>query len=138
MRCSRGMQIHVACREFEFAFVAIVLDNDFYAALELVEKFFGFVVMVIFPGVGPSNDHYDIIVAIRVDILVSDGRLEQMAIFIDPFIEIERFRDSHDKMIYANLQIKKAGSADLILLFFYQININGEVVAETRFRLGIP
>jgi len=91
MRRLGRMQVQVAGVEFHFLALAVFLDDDFDVAFELVEQFFGFVVVVILSRVGPGDDHDDVIAGIGVDALIADGRFEQVAVFVDPLIEVERF-----------------------------------------------
>jgi len=90
-----GQQEHLTRFDRHIDGFAIHLDFHIDFAFELVEQFFGFVVVVVFAGIGPGDYHHDIIFPGRVEVFVGHGRLEQVAVFIDPLLQVERRSERH-------------------------------------------
>ena len=61
-------------------------------AFELVEKLLALVPVIILSRVRPADHHHDEIVVI-VNALISDRRLQQVPVLIDPLFKIERAAD---------------------------------------------
>ena len=55
------VQVHVAWPQGKCFFHPCILDVDLDRSFELIEQLFGFIVMVIFSGIGPTNNHHDVI-----------------------------------------------------------------------------
>jgi len=51
--------------------------------------------VVIFTAVRTAYDHHDEVVIANINLFVSHRRFQQMPIFINPFLEVERFRNRH-------------------------------------------
>lgn len=73
---------------------AIVNDLDGDVAFDLVEEFLAFVVVIVFTGIGATDDHHDKITAI-VDALVAHWGFEQVAVLFDPLEKVDRRCDGH-------------------------------------------
>ena len=69
------------------------VDANFDVALQLVKIFFRIDEMKIVPRVGPLDHHDEKITAI-VKVTVADWRLEEVTVFFDPVIQIDRWLDS--------------------------------------------
>lgn len=70
-------------------FLAVFLDVNGDVAFNLVEELFGFVVVKILAVVRPTHNHDNVVFAFGIQVFVGHGRLEQVAIFVDPVIEVE-------------------------------------------------
>ncbi len=68
---------------------AILVHHQHHVALELIEKFLHRVVVEVGALVGTADDG-DHHIGVLPDLNVTDRRLEQMAVFIDPGAKIER------------------------------------------------
>ncbi len=77
-------------------FLPIFLNVNGDVSLDLVEEFFGFVVVKILAVVGPAYDHNDIIFAFGIQVFIGHRRLEQVAVFVDPVVEIEGCSYGHN------------------------------------------
>src|SRR5712672_299685 len=87
---------HIWRNEKRFTFVHEMIDNaiaftdpDFDIAFELKEKLLRINLMKIVSSVRPHDDH-DKKIAPIVDVAVAHGRLEEMAVLLDPLVEVER------------------------------------------------
>ncbi len=69
----------------------VLLDPDRDVTLYLVEESFPLFPMVVLPGIRTTNYHHDIIVVGFVYLLVTYGWFQQVAVFIYPFLKIERW-----------------------------------------------
>src|SRR5690606_5702324 len=70
---------------------AVFLDAQHHLSLELVEPLGAFFPVVVGARIGAA-DHHDDEVAV-VDALVADRGLEQVAVVLDPLLEVERGGD---------------------------------------------
>jgi len=77
-------------------FLAIFLDVNGDIAFNLIEELFGFVVVKILAIVRPTHNHDDVVFALGIQIFIGHRRFEQVAIFVDPVIEIERCAYGHN------------------------------------------
>jgi len=68
--------------------LVVLPDADFDVAFELIKIFLGIDQMKVVPGVWPL-DHHDEKVAAIVKVTVADRWFEEMAVFLDPAIEID-------------------------------------------------
>jgi len=97
-RANRGVR-NVRRDEEGLAFAHEVIDDavafadaDFDVALELIKIFLRIDEMKIVPGIRSFDDHDEKVAAI-VEVAVTDWRLEQLAIRLDPGIQIYRRLD---------------------------------------------
>ena len=67
-------------------------DADFDGAFKLVKIFFGIDEMKIVPRVWAFDDHDEKVAAV-VEIAVADRRLKQVAVRLDPVVDIDRRQD---------------------------------------------
>ena len=74
--------------------LAVLHGGQRDTAFELVEEFLARVDVKILAAVRPA-DHHDDELAVREHELVAHGRLEQVAVFVDPTPEIEGLEFSH-------------------------------------------
>ena len=77
-------------------FLPVFLDVNGDVSLDLVEEFFGFVVVKILSVVGPTHNHDDVVFAFGIQVFVGHGRLEQVAIFVDPVVKVEGCSYGHN------------------------------------------
>ena len=87
---------HVRRDEESFAFADEMIDDfvafadaHFDIALELVKIFFRIDEMKIVPRVWAFDDHDEKVAAV-VEVTVTDRRLEQLAVCLDPLVEVDR------------------------------------------------
>src|SRR3546814_9952460 len=71
------------------------LDAKHHPALKLVEPLRAFIPVVVGAGVRPADDHHDELAV--VDALVADRRLEQVAVFLDPGLQVQ-WNGQHGKI----------------------------------------
>lgn len=69
--------------------LAVFDEAQHHVTFQLVEELLRFIVVKIGPRIGSAHDHDDKVVGFRPYRLVSDGWLEQVAIFVDPIFEAE-------------------------------------------------
>src|SRR6202171_1936303 len=78
-----------------------LLDGDLYrlsllqhaqddVPFDLIEEFLAFIDVIIGARVGPTHHHHDEIAVPLPDLRVAHGRLQEMAVLVDPLVEIER------------------------------------------------
>ena len=91
-----GMR-HLGWQQKYFAFadghinrLAVFEVTQVHCAFELIEKLFAFIDMIIGAGIGAAHDRNHEF-TIFPDLPVAHGRLEQVAVFVDPFFEVEWF-----------------------------------------------
>ncbi len=82
--CIGGQKKHFTFFDRYINRLTILLYPDIYLPFELVKQLFGFIVMVIFPGVRTTYDHYNIVAGIGIEVFISYGRLQQITIVSDP------------------------------------------------------
>lgn len=95
MRSSGRQKKDLAFFDRDVHRLAVVDDLDQDVALELIEKLFRLVVMVILAAVGAANDHDNEILVGLIDDLIHHRRLEQVTVFVDPLFEVERAGYGH-------------------------------------------
>src|SRR5690606_27511873 len=66
---------------------AVLLDAQHHLALELVKPFRAFLPVVVGACVWAADHHHDEVAV--VDALVADRRLEQVAVVVDPLLEVD-------------------------------------------------
>jgi hypothetical protein len=86
-------------------------DADFYVALELIKIFFRIDEMEIVSGIGTLDDHHEKIPAI-VKITVADRRLKQVAVLLDPIVDVDRREHPGGGAAPNSLRWRKRGSSD--------------------------
>src|SRR5690606_3681456 len=74
---------------------AVLLDAQDHLAFQLVEELRAFLPVVIGSGVGATDDHHDVVVV--DDALVADRRLEQVTVFLDPRLQVNRGGQRHGR-----------------------------------------
>lgn len=94
VRNTRRKEEHLAFPDRHLDRFAVLLYLHFDVAFELVKKLLAFVPVIVFPRIRSADDHHDKIVVV-INTLIPDRRLEQMAMVVDPFFEIERASDCH-------------------------------------------
>jgi hypothetical protein len=67
-------------------------DPDFDVALQLVKIFFRIDEVEIVPGVWAFDDHDEKVAAV-VEITIADRRLKQIAVSLDPIVDVDRRQD---------------------------------------------
>jgi hypothetical protein len=68
---------------------AVFLDADYDVSLNLLVKFFAFVEMIVFAGVGATDCHDDH-AGVFEDDFIAYRRFEEVTVFGDPFIYVNR------------------------------------------------
>jgi hypothetical protein len=91
-------------------------DSHFDVALQLVEIFFRIDEMKIVSRVWPFDNHHEKIATV-VEIAVAHGRLEQMAIFFDPIIQINWRLHGRRTAALGRLWLVVSGCSDEASLF---------------------
>src|SRR5690606_19468064 len=71
----------------------VLLDAQHHLALELVEPFRAFVPVVVGALVGAADHHHDEVAVVHD--LVADRRLEQVAVLLDPGLQVDRIGEWH-------------------------------------------
>src|SRR5947199_7944881 len=89
MGYARRKQENVSRADRDVPMFAVVDDLQGHVTLELVEKFLAHVDVIVLSRIRAADDHHDE-VTIFPNYLISDRWLEQMPVFIDPALEIER------------------------------------------------
>ena len=72
----------------------VFLDLDLDIAFELIEQLLALVPMIILARVGSADHHHDEI-AIVIDALIANRRLQKMPVLIDPLFEVKWAPDRH-------------------------------------------
>src|SRR6185437_2281304 len=85
----RRQQEHFAGTDRDVARPALIHHPQHDIALDLIEEFLEGIVMEVGPGIGPADHEHDEI-AVAPDFRIADRRLQQMAMLLHPFSEIER------------------------------------------------
>ena len=111
MRSFGGADKHVAGFEDVVDGATVLLGAHGDAALELVEDFFGFVVVVVLAGVGSGDDHDDVVLRLGREVFVADGRLEFVAVLFEPAVEVEY----HESKV-GNGWVVRSGFGTLLVL----------------------
>ena len=88
MRHARRQQEDLAGADRDVAHRAVLLDAQHHLAFELVEPLRAFVPVVVGALVRAADDHHDEVAV--VDHLVADRRLEQVAVLVDPGLQVDR------------------------------------------------
>ena len=84
----RRQQQHIALLERHVPPLSVLDDAERDVALDLVEKLFERIVVVVGALVGPADDR-DHEIGILPDLGIADRRLQQVTVLVDPFLEIE-------------------------------------------------
>src|SRR5262249_20126049 len=74
--------------------LSIVQDLEGDVSLQLVEELLALVDVEVLPGIGPPH-HGDHELPVGPDLLVAYRGPEQMAVFVDPLLEVEGLQPSH-------------------------------------------
>ncbi len=86
----RREQKHLALTNINALGLTFLIDNiDVHIALQLVKKLFALFPVIVLAAVGATHHHNNKIIVIHVDLLVSDGRFEQVAVVFDPLVKVE-------------------------------------------------
>jgi hypothetical protein len=93
MRHARRQVEHLAGADRDVARDALVLHLEHHLAFQLMEELRAFVVVVVGARVRSTDDHHDE-VAID-DALVAHRRLEQVAVLVDPALEVDGWCQGH-------------------------------------------
>src|SRR5690606_6782967 len=93
VRHARRQVEGLAGADRDVAHGAVLLDAQDHFAFELMEPLRAFVPVVVGALVGPADRHDDEVAV--DDALVADRRLEQVAMFLDPGLEIDRIGQAH-------------------------------------------
>src|SRR5690606_22270397 len=101
MRHARRQQEGLAGADRDIAHAAVLLDAQHHLALELVEPLRTFLPVVVGARIRAA-DHHDDEVAV-VDALVAHRRPEQVAVLVDPLLEIQR-RGDHGGLLVSGLR----------------------------------
>jgi hypothetical protein len=86
----RGQQEHLAGPNSDVYRLAVLNDFNGYRALDLPEELLTGIHVVVFAGVGATHYHHDKIFIILEHLLVAYRGLQQVAVFINPLLNIER------------------------------------------------
>lgn len=98
VRNARGQQKHLAFTDiYGFAFAFLIDDFDLNIAFQLVKKLLAFFPVIVFAAIGATDYHDDKIVVLEVNLFVSDGWFQQIAVFVNPGAKVERFGDGHSE-----------------------------------------
>jgi hypothetical protein len=62
---------------------------------DLIKKFLARIIVEVFPRIGSAYNHDDKIIISLIDDLISDRGLEQVTVFFDPLLKIDRFGNGH-------------------------------------------
>ena len=89
MRHARRQKEHVAGFYFDVHGPAILDNLDSHRALDLQKQLLALVHVVVFAGVGAAHYHHDKILVVLEDLLVAYRRLQQMAVLVDPGLQVE-------------------------------------------------
>src|SRR5262245_15279779 len=93
MRNAGGQEEHLPLLDRDVAGLAALADAENDVAFELVEQLLGRVDVEIGPLVGPTDDHdHEVLIQ---DHGVAHRRLQQLAVFVDPALQVEGSRQRH-------------------------------------------
>jgi len=92
MRYARRKQENLTLANIDVSWLALFEDLKGHVTFDLVEKLGTFLVVIIRPAVWSAHDHADK-VAFFPNNAVTHGRLQLMAVLLDPFLEINRRKD---------------------------------------------
>jgi hypothetical protein len=102
VRDARWQQEHLTLSDVDGLRAAIFIDDlDLDIAFQLVEQFFTFFPVVVLAAIGAADDHDDKVLIFNINLLVAYGRFQQMAVFLDPVLEVERFSDWHTRRFFS-------------------------------------
>ena len=91
--CRAQKQITGSQAVFDALPVLLGFDRD--VTLQLIKDFLGFVVVVVFAGIGSGYHHHDIVFALGTEVFVSNRRPKQMPVVGQPLGEVKRGNGSH-------------------------------------------
>jgi hypothetical protein len=97
VRGARGQKEDLALLYMNVPWLPIIYDLDRNVAFNLVEELFTLIVVIVFAVVGSAHHHNDEL-RVLVHLSVADRGLEQMAVFVDPGMEIEGAFDRHTEL----------------------------------------
>ncbi len=89
----RGEQKNLSFSNWHIVVTAVINHLEYHVSPELVEEFLDWIVMKVSTFIRSADDR-DHQLGIRPDLLITNRRLEQMRMFIDPSFEIERLERS--------------------------------------------
>ena len=88
----RRQQEDVALAHRHVVEIVAVLQLQHHVAAQLVEKLLHGIIVIIGAAVGPADDG-DHEIGVLPDLLVADGRLEQMLVLVDPGVKVTDFHE---------------------------------------------
>jgi hypothetical protein len=94
MRNSRGQQEDLALTDGYIDLTAVLHGPQDHVAFELIEELLAGVIVEVAPRIGAA-DHHDDEFRIAKYLAIAHGRLEELAMFLDPLTEVERFAYAH-------------------------------------------
>jgi hypothetical protein len=82
-------QKHLALPDWNGYGFPVFLNAYLNISFNLKEEFFCFVVVIVLPGIRSAHNHHDVISGLRIQVFIAYRWLEQIAVFVDPGLEIE-------------------------------------------------
>src|SRR5688572_19252547 len=73
---------------------SVFLDAYYNITFQLIKEFFPFIKMIIFPGIGSTNNHYNELSILPYG-FVSYRRFKQITVIINPFLKVKGPLDFH-------------------------------------------
>ena len=83
------------------------LDDD--VPFDLEEQLLAVLDVVVLPRVRAADDHH-LELGVLPDHLVADGRLQEVAVLVDPALEIDRGHQSHEDSRWSKWGSSRSGS----------------------------
>jgi hypothetical protein len=94
------MQVHITGAQFHRPFLSIFLDVYLNIPFQLIEQFLGLIVVIVFSGIGPGDDHNNVVPGLFIKISVAHRGFKGVSVFLEPFIEVKRSLYCHDQRFY--------------------------------------
>src|SRR3954469_2360757 len=97
MGCVRREEEDLAFADGDVVGLAMLDDSQNDVALDLKEEFLALVDVIIGAGIGATDHRHHEVAVSFPDLRITDGRLQQVAVLVDPFTKVER-RELHGSL----------------------------------------